>query len=138
MNKVGYMLDHDRDELFFKYNPNLSQDQNEKLKRRFVNILLDNAESTVDKRLSKSCDHNKSHLREALREKQVSKSTAIVDRRIETGILYFNKRYDNEKKQYYALKKQLDQIINDRIQRNKSEPCCNKFKRQKTIKSAQV
>ena len=24
MNKVGYMLDHDRDELFFKYNPNLS------------------------------------------------------------------------------------------------------------------
>ena len=123
MNKVGYMLDHDHSEQFYKKNPNISFEQNEKMRRRFINTLIDHAENTLDKRLSKSCEHNKSHLREALLEKQVNKCTAIIDRRIETGILYFNKRYDNEKRQYYALRKQLE-IISKK--RGLSEPCRHK------------
>ena len=73
MSKIAYMIDDNKD-LFYKNNPKLTLEQNEMQKRNMINILLDSAENTLNKRLSISLNQNKNHLRKAV--------SAISERKI--------------------------------------------------------
>ena len=107
MNKVAYMIEHDQKGTFYKTNPKLSAEQNEQQRLKIANMLLDQAENRIDQRLSQSLHHNKKQLTRALSAKQTFKASQNIDKRIETGILFFGKGYDIKKSKYYDLKKKL-------------------------------